>query len=662
MLRIKRRHVDLIMKPRPTLLLRLMASVVLPLALLSSRDPQRSPTFRTEANHVRLDVIATSRGVSVTDLRKGDFELLEDGQRQEIEEFEHVAIPARQRTSQDAIAPFNPEESRAVAKDPRARVFVVFLDDNHVDLSGSYRIREPLTAALEQLIGPDDVFAVMTPSMPARALMFTRRTTTLAGELERHWNWGRRDNPGGKDSTERDCEVQRSLDPERAEELIARRREQQTLKALADLTAYLREVRDGRKAILLVTEGWKSHRSVGLSGCGVDPFLDGAHVLRSVMGAANRANASFYPIDPRGLPVFDQSITRPLTPGPGTQVSGFLLAKRPDVDAEVFRARRETLQTLADGTDGLAALDSNDLAASLARILTDLSSYYLLGYYSTGKLDGKFHAITVRVTRPGIHVRARRGYLATMETEPPAMTDGDAETARLAAVIAPLADYARELPLRVHAATGWRDGEAAAPTVWVQGELSGGRQPSEVRTADAVATIQLLSTEGRVLGTGRVVLPPSTQTFRAALTPTPPLVPGSYVVRVSIASADSSSPTPETMPITVVPRPRASGTLWMRRSASTRNRDVPTADLRFRRSERITVEIPAPTAEAGVARLLDRHGRARSIPVTTALRTDADGSQWLSAGLVRAPLATGDYIIELSGRDEKTLVAFAVVP
>jgi VWFA-related protein len=565
-----------IMTAGPVPLRCLMAWVVLSLPLLSSGNPPQSPTFRTEANHVRVEVFATSRGVSVTDLRKGDFELLEDGRRQEIEEFEHVAIPARQTTSPEASAPLTLEESRAVAENPRARVFVVFLDDNHVDLSGSFRIREPLIAALEKLIGPDDVFAVMTPSMPAQALTFTRRTTTLASELERHWDWGRRDNPGGKDSTERDCEVDRPLDPERAEDLIARRREQHTLKALADLTAHLREVRDGRKAILLVTEGWKAHRSGEPSGCGVDPFLDGAQVLRSVMGAANRANASFYPVDPRGLPVFDQSITRPLTPGPGTPVSGFLLAKRPEVDAELFRARRETLHTLADGTDGLAALDSNDLAASLAKILTDLSSYYLLGYYSTGKLDGKFHGIAVRTTRPGIHVRARRGYLATMESEPPPDTPGDAGTARLAAVIAPLVDYAREPPLRVHAATGWQPGESAVPTTWVQGELSSGRQSSAVRTADAVATIQLLSTEGRLLGTSQVVLPPTTQTFRAALTPTPPLAPGPYVVRVSVASSDPSGPTRETTQVTIAPHPQPSGALWMRRSASTGSRDVPT--------------------------------------------------------------------------------------
>jgi VWFA-related protein len=642
-------------------LLGTLASMAVPLGLLAQRDPQGPTTFRTEANHVRIAVFATSRGVPVTDLRQGDFELLEDGARQHIEEFEPVAIPARAIASPPSTtSPLTSDESRSVPESPRARVFVVFLDTNHVDLSGSYRIREPLIAALEKLIGPDDVFAVMTPSMPAEALMFTRHTATLASELERHWDWGRRDNPGGKDSIERDCEATHSLHPELTEELVARRREQQTLAALDDLAGHLRDVRDSRKAVLLVTEGWTSHRPGGPTDCGVDPSFDGAQALRQVIGSANRANASFYPIDPRGLPVFDQSITRPLTPGAGTPMAGFLLAKRPDVDADAFRARRETLQALADGTDGVAALDSNDLTASLARILDDQSSYYLLGYYSTGKLDGKFHAISVRIRRPGIQVRARRGFLATLASEPPATDEVDAEATRLAAIVEPLADYARELPLRVHVATGWHSGDTQVPTAWVQGEL--GRRASEGRTSDAVATIQLLSLDGRSLATVRAVTPPAIQAFRVALTPVPPLEPGTYVVRVSVASPDLSSATRESTPITLAPSPRARGALWMRRSAATGNRDVPTADLRFRRSERATVDVPAPAGDAGAARLLDRNGRAMSLPVATVLRTDADGSRWLSASIALAPLAPGDYVIEVSAFDGKTLAALKVIP
>ena len=66
----------------------------------------------------------------------------------------------------------------------------------------------------------------------------------------------------------------------------------------------------------------------------------------------------------------------------------------PRVDAQRLQSRLTSLRTLAEGTDGLAILASNDLAAGLKRVVSDLTSYYLLGYYSTGKLDGKFHPIT----------------------------------------------------------------------------------------------------------------------------------------------------------------------------------------------------------------------------------------------------------------------------
>src|SRR5258705_7218152 len=114
-------------------------------------------------------------------------------------------------------------------------------------------------------------------------------------------------------------------------------------------------------------------------------------------------------MDPRGRVVFDEPISKtergaavPLT-----------------VDAGRLPARLDSLRTLAENTDGLAIVDSNNLAGGMKRVVADLSSYYLLGYYANTKLDGKYHAITVRVKRPGVQVRARRGYLAAT---PEAMT------------------------------------------------------------------------------------------------------------------------------------------------------------------------------------------------------------------------------------------------
>jgi len=60
--------------------------------------------------------------------------------------------------------------------------------------------------------------------------------------------------------------------------------------------------------------------------------------------------------------------------------------------------------------------------------------------------------------------------------------------------------------------------------------------------------------------------------------------------------------------------------------------------------------------------LLDRTGKALAVPVATRLRTDADSSRWLTGQLAVAPLAVGDYVIELSKGSNRMLAAFSVVP
>jgi hypothetical protein len=114
-----------------------------------------------------------------------------------------------------------------------------------------------------------------------------------------------------------------------------------------------------------------------------------------------------------------------------------------------------------------------------------------------------------------------------------------------------------------------------------------------------------------------------------------------------------------------VPAPAAStssGAIFMRRGPTTGIKDVPTADLRFRRSERIRVEIPTLSTVAPGARLLDRTGKPLAVPVTGALREDPDGSRWQTGELALAPLAPGDYVIELSEGNARMLSAFRVVP
>ena len=109
---------------------------------------QGQPTFRVEANFVRVDVYPTVNGKAVRDLTAADFELLEDGAPQKIETFEHVEVrgggPQEERREPNTV-----REGRSMAEDPRSRVFIVFLDTYHTGIIGSHRMPmrvKPITA------------------------------------------------------------------------------------------------------------------------------------------------------------------------------------------------------------------------------------------------------------------------------------------------------------------------------------------------------------------------------------------------------------------------------------------------------------------------------------------------------------------------------------
>jgi hypothetical protein len=335
----------------------------------------------------------------------------------------------------------------------------------------------------------------------------------------------------------------------------------------------------------------------------------------------------------------------------------------------MLTTRLNSLRTLADATDGLAMVDSNDLAGGFRRIVADLSSYYLLGYYSNGKLDGRFHSISVRVKRPGVRIRARRGYLAATPEALTAATNGatasappavDAEALAVEAVLGPLSGYTRELPIRLQSAAGWKPDRSAA--IWVVGELGS----TEEWRSGAEADLQLIGAAGATVATTHVTVPSGTRTFRAALKAAEPLAAGDYSVRVRARGAAMGMASSEVTRFSLPAAPDAAGALFIRRGVTTGNREVPTADLRFRRNEQLRVEIPAPEGTS-TARLLDRKGKPLAVPVTAAVREDADGSRWQTAQLALAPLAAGDYVIELAGAAEgasqkRVLVAFRVIP
>ncbi len=354
-----------------------------------------------------------------------------------------------------------------------------------------------------------------------------------------------------------------------ADEMIERRKEKTTIDALHDLVAYLRGVREERKAVLAITDGWRLFQpheqlarkvtcDIPLPQVGVDPrtgkltgrtptngfngpkpdscepdrmtlaYMDDDSSFRLLIDEANAANTSFYPIDPRGLVVFDESIGKPVT---GVPPAGSTTITPPSVDMARLRARIDSLRTLGEATDGLAITGSNDLARGLKRVVDDLSSYYLIGYYSNGKLDGKFHSISVKVKRPGVRVRARRGYQAATPASAATMARGaggrsapaleSPETLAAHAVeaaIAPLSGYARDVPLRLQLAAGWKPNDSASAAMWVVGELGGVATMGDTWAEGFDATVTLTTAADATVGTARISVPRGGRTFRVAVT------------------------------------------------------------------------------------------------------------------------------------------------
>jgi VWFA-related protein len=674
-------------------------SLVIVLALAAvSLSAQNQPTFRAGANYVRVDMYVTRDGKPIEDLQINDVEILEDGVPQKIEAFEHVKVAVTPVESR--IEPNTIQQSREMAGNPRTRVFVIFLDTYHTQIEGSATMRQPLINFVDRVLGPEDMVAVMTPEMAATEITFGRKTTVIAKMLAREWMWGRRAR-GFTDQDEKEdlydaCYPNFGDAKGIAAEMKARRREKLTLDALEDLMVHLAGIREERKAVVTVTEGWLLHgpnnslaRSLGDAGlrpgdvlfrppvprpsdaaqvqgsprvqCEADRMslaaLDHRIRLDELTQIGNRGNVTFYPVFARGLVAFDAPIG-PDKPPP------------PSVDAANLRARQDTLRTLAVNTDGTYVINTNNIDGALRRIVDDLSSYYLMGYYSTNtKLDGSFRSITVRVKRPGTTVRARKGYRGYTREELArgAAATGSASASAAASTVtaatAPIVSFSARAQFRIRAAS-WSGKGPAGGTVWVVGELDQQTKRLPAWTSGAQADVAVIAADGTQAASQRVDVKPAGGAFTFQLPEAGGVPPGDYTVRIRLRSpVDGELGLSDTSRVSIKEGvPLGDAVLW-RRGPSTGPQHVRTADPRFLRSERIRLELPTSSAEPATARVIDRNGQPMTVPVEVSERPDPSGSfKWVVVDLGLAPFGPADYAIEVSQGQAKQMTAFRVVP
>jgi VWFA-related protein len=330
---------------------------------------QQPPTFRAGVKVVRVDVTVTTSGDKpLTDLEPADFEVNEDGVPQKVDTAQFFRLDGQPKPGgETSLAIRSRDHGLAEAARDDVRLFVIFLDDYHIDRLPSVTIplRRELSAFLSRL-QPTDVVAIVDPLTTNLAIKFTRDIGELLQIVSTFE--GRHNEIFPIKNAAEEAQL-KSGDVERL-------RAQVTLSALESLCVYLGGLREGRKTIVFISQG--PPLEFGSGSADMD--------LRETIKAASRANVTISVVDPRGL----GAATRPA----------------------------DSMYRLANETGGRTVFNSNNFEVGLREVITDASAYYLIGYTPTRvEDDGKFHKISVKVKRPGARVRAREGYWAPSQKQ-----------------------------------------------------------------------------------------------------------------------------------------------------------------------------------------------------------------------------------------------------
>jgi VWFA-related protein len=372
-------------------------------------ETQPPVTFRAEVNYVEVDArVFDAQGRFVTGLSAGDFQVLEDGRPQTVTVFSLVNIPVeRAERPLFAAAPIEPDvQSNTRGYD--GRVYLIVLDDLHTHPLRTIRVRQAAREFVQRFVGANDIAAVVHTSGRADAGQeFTANPRLLLEAIDRFSGRKLRSSTLERVEMEFMTRGQRQQG-ERVDDPLSFERGHHARNALTtirNLAEFMEGVRGRRKAMVVFSEGVDYDINDPFNNRDATVIMD---ATRDVIAAATRANVAIYGVDARGLASgADEAIEVGAFPDdPSLGIGSQALQNE-------VRLGQDSLRVLSDETGGFAVVNTNDLSGAFRRLVDDNSSYYVLGYYpANDRRDGRFRRIEVRVNRPGVTVRARRGYVA----------------------------------------------------------------------------------------------------------------------------------------------------------------------------------------------------------------------------------------------------------
>jgi len=394
-----------------------VAALIVTSLVAQDAPPQQPPapdqpavTFKVEVNYVEVDAAVFDRQKPVLGLKRDDFEIFEDGVRQEISAFTQVNIPI-DRPEPAPIQAKTVIEPDVVsnAKPFDGRLYVIILDDKQTQAFRAPLVKRAAEQFVSRYMAANDLAAVLSTSgQSASTQEFTSNKRLLLRAIDKFMGIKLR-----SETEERLDAYQRQQgipgnSPTRIEDPIDMQRGYDariSLETLSKISDWVGSIRGRRKAIVYFSEGI----DYNIYDFNKREATTIQERMRDVIAAATRSNVSIYSIDPRGLTsLADESINVsggfPDDPSLNLSLQSF---------QDSLRISQDSLRSLSEETGGFAAVNQNDFSSAFQRVVQDNSSYYVLGYYPKNeRRDGRFRRIEVKVKQPGLEVRSRRGYTA----------------------------------------------------------------------------------------------------------------------------------------------------------------------------------------------------------------------------------------------------------
>jgi VWFA-related protein len=433
---------------------------------------------KISTNLIQIDVTVTDKsGKIVTDLKPDEFEVYENGKKQDITNFLFINAESKTKTVESVKKSKGKEDKTAIPVPPIQlkpeqvkRTVAIIVDDLGLSFESMARVRTSLKRFVDEQMLPDDLVAIIAAGNGAGTLQqFTSDKRQLYAAIEKlKWNARGRAGitpfaPSGQISmngtapstttTDENGNTTETTDIADLEQQMYTNNfindifSQGTLGAINYVVKGMGQL-PGRKSVMLFSDGFPVCAMDTSTGeADLDQCKRMEESVKRLTDLSNRASVSIYSFDARGLLVTTS------TAGEAESAADMIASMQ--TRSQQISDNQQGLEILAKDTGGLTFFGTNDFNYSFGVALEDLKGYYLLAYqpdsesFDPKKL--KYNKLEIKVKRPGLEVRYRTGFYGFVDAKPLETTKNPTDKT-VDALMSPFAF--NEIPLRLNTLFG----------------------------------------------------------------------------------------------------------------------------------------------------------------------------------------------------------------